>query len=153
MPSSFFGLGILYTGGDRKMLYNLGTEDLFKNYFNLNENRNNILNPKEGLILGNMFFDMYIPYKNYKPRELVAKNEKDKMMLRIRELSQAVNDLNLYLDLNPDDKEVYALFKKYVKELNECVSAYSAKYEPLELCKDTGDKYSWVSGTWPWEEQ
>ena len=39
------------------------------------------------------------------------------------------------------------------KELNECVSAYSAKYEPLELCKDTGDKYSWVSGTWPWEEQ
>ena len=104
------------------MLYNLGTEDLFKDYFNLNENRNNILNPKEGLILGNMFFDMYIPYKNYKPRELVAKNEKDKMMLRIRELSQAVNDLNLYLDLNPDDKEVYDLFKKYVKELNECVA-------------------------------
>ena len=33
------------------------------------------------------------------------------------------------------------------------ISAYSAKYEPLELCKDTGDKYSWVSGTWPWEEQ
>ena len=153
MPSSFFGLGILYTGGDRKMLYNLGTEDLFKDYFNLNENRNNILNPKEGLILGNMFFDMYIPYKNYKPRELVAKNEKDKMMLRIRELSQAVNDLNLYLDLNPNDESMLALFNDYRKQADSMISEYESKFGPLNISSnslETGP-FKWINSPWPWE--
>lgn len=54
---------------------------------------------------------MYEPYKNYKPRELVATTEKEKLMLKIRELSHAVGDLNLYLDLCPDDRDVYELFK------------------------------------------
>ena len=95
------------------MLFSVNNEDVLKRYFNL-EKKNNLLEPKEGLILGNMFFDMYEPYKNYKPRELVATTEKEKLMLKIRELSHAVADLNLYLDLCPDDRDVYELFKKYV---------------------------------------
>ena len=68
------------------MLFSVNNEDVLKRYFNL-EKKNNLLEPKEGLILGNMFFDMYEPYKNYKPRELVATTEKEKLMLKIRELS------------------------------------------------------------------
>ena len=56
------------------MLFSVNNEDVLKRYFNL-EKKNNLLEPKEGLILGNMFFDMYEPYKNYKPRELVATTE------------------------------------------------------------------------------
>ena len=94
------------------MLFSVNNEDVLKRYL---EKKNNLLEPKEGLILGNMFFDMYEPYKNYKPRELVATTEKEKLMLKIRELSHAVGDLNLYLDLCPDDRDVYELFKKYVE--------------------------------------
>jgi len=132
------------------MLFSVNNEDVLKRYFNL-EKKNNLLEPKEGLILGNMFFDMYEPYKNYKPRELVATTEKEKLMLKIRELSHAVGDLNLYLDLCPDDRDVYELFKKYMIELNELTCLYSEKYEVLELSKDVNGSYTWASGLWPWE--
>lgn len=132
------------------MLFNVNNEDVLKRYFNL-EKQDGLLEPKEGLILGNIFFNMYEPYKNYKPRELVASSEKEKLMLRIRELSHATGDLNLYLDLYPNDKEVYNLFKKYMTELNELSCLYSEKYEVLELCKDVNGSYTWESGTWPWE--
>ena len=39
------------------MLFSVNNEDVLKRYFNL-EKKNNLLEPKEGLILGNMFFDM-----------------------------------------------------------------------------------------------
>ena len=132
------------------MLFNVNNEDVLKRYFNL-EKQDGLLEPKEGLILGNIFFNMYEPYKNYKPRELVVSTEKEKLMLRIRELSHATGDLNLYLDLYPNDKEVYNLFKKYMTELNELSCLYSEKYEVLELCKDVNGSYTWESGTWPWE--
>ena len=61
------------------MLFSVNNEDVLKRYFNL-EKKNNLLEPKEGLILGNMFFDMYEPYKNYKPRELVATTERQKSL-------------------------------------------------------------------------
>ena len=132
------------------MLFSVNNEDVLKRYFNL-EKKNNLLEPKEGLILGNMFFVMYEPYKNYKPRELVATTEKEILMLKIRVLSHAVADLNLYLDLCPDDRDVYELFKKYVIELNELTCLYSEKYEVLELSKDVNGSYTWESGLWPWE--
>ena len=43
------------------MLFNLENEDMFKKYFNLD--RDEVLNPDEGLVLGNLFLDEYIPYK------------------------------------------------------------------------------------------
>ena len=73
------------------------------------------------------------------------------MVLKIRELSHAVADLNLYLDLCPDDRDVYELFKKYVIELNELTCLYSEKYEVLDLSKDVNGSYTWESGLWPWE--
>ena len=132
------------------MLFSVNNDDVLKRYFNL-EKKNNLLEPKEGLILGNMFFDMYEPYKNYKPRELVTTTEKEKLMLKIRELSHAVGDLNLYLDLHPDDRNVYDLFKKYMIELNELTCLEEGECGVLELSKDVNDTYTWESGKWPWE--
>ena len=51
------------------MLFNLENEDFLKNYFNLD--RDDVLNPDEGLVLGNLFLDEYVPYKNYKPYYLI----------------------------------------------------------------------------------
>lgn len=132
------------------MLFSVNNEDVLKRYFNL-EKKSNLLEPKEGLILGNIFFDMCEPYKNYKPREIVATTEEEKLMCKIRELSHAVGDLNLYLDLYPEDREVYNLFRKYMNELNELTCLYSEKYEVLELNKDVNGSYTWESGLWPWE--
>ena len=48
------------------MLFSFDDEYLLKDYFNLTKTRDEILSPKEGLILGNMFSDEYEPYKNYR---------------------------------------------------------------------------------------
>lgn len=133
------------------MLFSVDNDYLFKDYFNLNDRPDSILSPKEGLILGNLYYDEYEPYKNYKPKEIKASNSREELLLEIRELSFAINDLNLSLDLEPNNKELYVLFKKYVKELNELTEKYSLEYEPLEICKDLKNNYSWYKSPWPWE--
>lgn len=133
------------------MLFSFDDEYLLKDYFNLTKTRDEILSPKEGLILGNMFSDEYEPYKNYRPSEIKINSEKERELLKIRELSFAVNDLNLKLDLEPNNDKLYKLFKMYASELEMCISKYNKKYNPLEVCDDIKDNYTWYKGPWPWE--
>lgn len=64
-----------------------------------------------------------------------------------------INDLNLYLDLNPDDKEIFNLFKKYVKEEEKLTKEYESKFGPLTLKGDVGMKYDWLCSPWPWDNK
>ena len=68
-------------------------------------------------------------------------------------LSFAINDLNLYLDLHPDNKEVLDLFKKFVREEKELSSEYVKKYGPLEVTEIMGNKFNWIDSPWPWENR
>jgi len=134
------------------MLFTVNDDSLFNDFFNISNDYNNVLDPKEGLTLGNMFKDEYIPYKNYKPRLLSSNNERDRELLLIRQLCFAVIDLNLKLDTDPNNRDLFNLFKKYNKELNERIENYSLKYNVLDLNYDTKDKYTWYQNPWPWEE-
>ena len=134
--------------------------NLFNDYFNVGNNFNNyqkptsitdVLTPKQGLNLGNMFASEYDRYKNYRPRELKARNRQEEELYEIYELSFAVNDLNLKLDVEPDNREYFNLFKEYAKELDERVRSYSNKYEVLEVCQDLKNEYTWYKNPWPWE--
>ncbi len=120
-------------------------------YFNVNMVKNDILTPREGLNLGNLFMNEYERYKNYRPRELKASSQKESDLWEIMELSFAINDLNLKLDIEPNDMECFALFNEYTNELDKRVRDYSKKYDALELCYDLGNSYSWFKGVWPWE--
>ncbi len=120
----------------------------------LNNNRNeNILSPMEGFLRGNMFRDEYEPYKNLTFLKLIPSTEKEKKLYEIMALSFAINDLNLYLDLNPDKKEVFDLFKKYVKEKNELCREYNKIYGPLEINETVGNKFDWIDSPWPWNDE
>ena len=110
-----------------------------------------ILSPMEGFLRGNMFKDEYEPYKNLTYFKLKPSNEKEMELYKIMALSFAINDLNLYLDLHPDNKEVLNLFKKYVMEEEELCRKYVKKYGPLEVCEVTGNKFNWVDSPWPWD--
>ena len=61
------------------MLFSFDDEYLLKDYFNLTKTRDEILSPKEGLILGNMFSDEYEPYKNYRPSEIKINSETEEL--------------------------------------------------------------------------
>lgn len=120
----------------------------------LNINRNtNILSPTEGFLRGNMFRNEYEPYKNLTYLKLIPKTEKEKKLFEIMALSFAINDLNLYLDLNPDKGEVFDLFKKYVKEKDHLCKEYVRIYGPIELNETNGGRYNWLNSPWPWDNE
>ena len=77
---------------------------------------NNILDTKLGFKRGNLFNNLYDEYKNYKPQELKANNEKEDLLLQIDEQRFAMIEMNLYLDLYPNNKEALNRFNTYLKK-------------------------------------
>ena len=111
----------------------------------------NVLSPMDGFLRGNMFQDEYEPYKNLTYFKLNPSNDKERMLYQVMAYSFAINDLNLYLDLHPDNKGMLDLFKKYVKEEKELCNEYVNKYGSLEVNEVKGQKFDWINSPWPWE--
>ena len=88
-----------------------------RNYQN-NYQNDNLFNPYEGLIRGNLFKNIYDPYKNEKPYAIKPMNNQAKMLTDIDSLEFALIDLNLYLDIYPDDKAAIELFNKFAEKYN-----------------------------------
>ena len=91
----------------------------------------NILPAKEGFLRGNMFKNEYVPYKNLTFINIVPKSNREAKLFNVMQYSFAINDLNLYLDLHPDDKEVMNLFEELVKEEKMAKKEYMESYGPL----------------------
>lgn len=125
---------------------------LFEFETNIMENpKSDIDDLSERFSKGNMFEELYDGYKNYCPKEIKANNEREALLLKIMMLDFAMNDLNLYLAINPKDSKVYDLFVKYSSAYQKYTEEYERKYQVLELCHDTYGKYTWGSNPWPWE--
>lgn len=111
-----------------------------------------VTNVVEGFNRGNMFNNLYVPYKNHYYRVMV-KGERDSLLLKIQMLTFALYDLNFYLDLNPTNKEALNLYNKYNEECNKFKRQFENKYGPLTAC---GTKYNndftWVKNPWPWDK-
>ena len=93
------------------------------NYLRQVSDDNNLYSSSEGFTLGNMFKDSYIPYKNYTPQVLTPTSEQDDLFLRLSEQEFAAHDLNLYLDLNPQDGNMLEIFNQYRKEANNLLNS------------------------------
>lgn len=117
------------------------------------KNNSKVLSPSEALIIGNAFKDSYKSYKDYQPDIIKPKNEMEACLLKVQELCFMINELNLYLDVNPHDMEIYELFKKYVKEYEDELHHFEKLYEPLLLTSDLNNKYEWYKNPWPWEKR
>ena len=110
---------------------------------------NNLVSVKEGFNRGNIFDNLFWPYKyiaNVKPR-----NEKEELMNKIQMYAFSSHELNLYLDLYPDDIEAIGLFNQYKDEENRLIYEYEQKYG--KICLDINESYTWewVKSPWPWE--
>ncbi len=104
--------------------------------------------PKEAYEKGNLFKDLYTPYKNYKPYKLTPKDERQKLFLELSEYDFAAHELNLYLDLHPEDKKALNLFNDYRRRANELLEKYESQYGPLTVSSD-----ALVKSPFLWEEQ
>ncbi|MBE6149566.1 MAG: spore coat protein CotJB [Firmicutes bacterium] len=124
-----------------------------KNMQYMNNYNQNLFTPYEGFIRGNMFTSLYDPYRDMKPFHIKPMNEQADMLTKIDSLGFALTDLNLFLDVNPNDKSAIDLFNQYRKQKEELMKKYQDKYGPLELSSDSLNKYPWMwdNRPWPWE--
>lgn len=113
----------------------------------------NLYDPYQGFIRGNMFKDLYEPYKLNNPYNITPANDQAKMLTNIDALNFAMIDLNLYLDIYPNSKEHINLFNKYRVEKNNLVKEYESRYGPLTIDSDANNTYPWAWNRmpWPWE--
>ena len=133
---------------------------MFREYYNYTNNNYNkpdynqkkveFYDAYQGLIRGNIFPDLYNPYRLKKTIEIKPSNEQAELLTRIDSCSFAVNDLTLFLDLNPGNKEALELFNYYTNQLNNFKKIYNEKYTPLNLDNEL-KKWNWVDDPWPWE--
>ena len=111
----------------------------------------NLYSPTEGYLKGNLFSNLYSEYKNYRPQKLMARNEQEKLLYELESISFAAHELNLYLDLHPNDTSLLMLFKDYEEKCKKLTSEYENKYGPLSVSEVNSTKeFTWVKN-WPWE--
>ena len=118
-----------------------------------NKNGSEILNPTKGYIRGNLFKDLYDPYKNYKPKDISPSNEKEALLEQWRQYSFALTELNLYLDTNPNDDYALNLYNKYLDAKKKTQEKFERMYGPVTLSSNNAatNTWNWINGPWPWE--
>lgn len=125
--------------------------DVDINIDSINFNRDNSLySPMEGFNKGNMFKNLYSKYKNH-IYKLKVNSKKDELLYNIQMYSFAMKDMNLYLDIYPDDKNILNSFHDYRKKYEVLKKQYESEYGPLCMSLNT-EKWTWVSNPWPWDK-
>lgn len=121
-------------------------------HVNMPSNNTSLYNPKEGFIKGNMFRNLYSQYDNYQPYDITPKNEKEKSRLEIATLTFAAHDLNLYLDLHPEDQSMFMLFQDYRNKANKLIEEYERRFGPINIMSEQmNNSFDWSTKKWPWE--
>ena len=125
-------------------------------WYNMNRmyqpNNLSLYNPEEAIIRGNLFKDLYKDYKNYKPRKPQLRTEQERKLFEIQSLCFAAHELNLYLDLHPENQSMLILMNDYIIKKDQLVKDYENKYGPLTLnSTENQTSFNWVNNTWPWE--
>ena len=95
----------------------------------------NLYQQKEGFEKGNLFPSLYEQYKNYSPANLIARTEQERMFFELSSLCFVAHELNLYLDIYPNDKNMERLYldsKNKYEDLKRNVDLDNLKCPILE---------------------
>lgn len=132
--------------------YNYENNNYNQPLFSKNENPNSLYDPYNGFISGNMFPSLYNSYK-IDPVMLDANSEQMRMLIMLDSLCFAKTDLNLYLDIYSNDKDIINLFNQYVNETDKLLTEYENKYGPIFVDSKANMTcpWAWDNSPWPWE--
>lgn len=81
-------------------------------------------------------------------------NERNHLLQEIRKLSFAIQEVTLYLDGHPEDRDALAYYHKNNELKAAAVSAYEKKYGPFTVSgNESTTLWQWSCTPWPWEEE
>ena len=115
---------------------------------NLSRN-NTLVSVKEGFNKGNMFENLFWPYKYI--ANVKASNPQEELLLRLQMYAFAAHEMNLYLDVYPDDVQAIGLYNQYKEEEMKLTDEYESKYGRICLGINENYTWDWVKSPWPWE--
>ncbi len=129
--------------------------NMFNDMFmdNMIPDNNNLFNPYEAYMKGNLFKNLYNEYKNYKPSKLIPNNEQAELLLNLNQISFENQDIRLYLDVFPKDTSMINRYNMNNQKIKELIDIYENKYGPLTCTSPINtDTFSWEEYDFPWEE-
>ena len=135
--------------------YNYMNNNYNKPVYNQDIKQNSTFDVYNGFIRGNMFPELYNSYKINTPYEITPMNEQAELLTYVDMFTFAMIELNLYLDVYPDDKEALRLFNEYRMQTEEYTKKYESKYGPLLLTSNSLNSFPWAwnNAPWPWEKK
>ena len=129
------------------MLFNMMNNEVKK------EKNSTLYDPYNGFIRGNLFKNLYAPYKKEEPYEIKPMNDQAKLLTDIDSLGFAMIDLNLLLDVNPDNQEAIKLYNRYKDEKEKLTKQYEKQYGPITADSEALNSFpwGWIEMPWPWD--
>lgn len=117
------------------------------------DNINQLFDPYQGFIRGNLYKNLYDPYKLNQPYDIKPMNEQAELLTYIDALGFACIDLGLYLDVYPNNREFIDLYNQYNMQKKDLMEQYQNKYGPLVLTSNSLNSYPWAwdDKPWPWD--
>lgn len=87
--------------------------------------------------------------------EIANKNtDRCKLLEKISVLEFVIADLKLFLDTHPNEQEALNAYGKYVDEVRELRTQYTAFYGPLQAEDYVPEaNWAWINDPWPWDIQ
>lgn len=121
-------------------------------FYSNNMTSNQLATINLALDRGNLFNNLYEPYKNYKYNNLTATNKREELLLNVLRYDFVLTELNLYLDIYPKDRNMINLYNQYLEEKKRACFEYTKNFGPLTLDdQSNNNSWSWLQSPWPWE--
>jgi hypothetical protein len=124
---------------------------IFMADYEKSQNKAPVLLPiEEVLAKGTIFKDLYQPYKIIPTRPTPPTDDAAAMQI-IQNYAIAAIDLNLYLDVHPNDKTGIELFNEIMTRLKKATKDYEEEYGAISLGSDSMKQFPWQwLSNWPW---
>lgn len=103
--------------------------------------------PRKALVRGTLFCGLDLPFMgmvNQQEQPITPTTE-------LQTLGFMIQELALYLDTHPDDKEAFELYQNYQKMLHKGMMEMNAERPINHGLPTKGDRYRWLDDPWPWE--
>ena len=103
---------------------------------------------RTGLVRGTLYPGLELPFMGMVNKHELPVTPKTELQA----LGFALNELALYLDTHPDDKEALELYRQYQKLLHNGSMEFSRECMPMTHTMPVDHKtYTWLDEPWPWE--